>query len=290
MTAETQFYQAAKIVLHQIEDASISVRTFGKGKPLVFIHGFMVHGYTWRKILPELAKNFTCYVIDLPGFGDSQWSKKTDFTFTAQARRLNLLFKKLNLPTYCIIAHDTGGTIARMVALLQGKLVEKLILINTEMPNHRPPYVSMYQQLAKLPFTGLAFKNLLKIDAFVKSPMLLREFYYDIKQFDNSENLAHYLPPIIQSKDKMFGMLSYLKGIEWKEVDRLKETHQDIEAKVLLVWGEKDKTFPIAFAEKMRQQFKPDCPLVKIPNACLMPHEEKPEEVLAGIVPFLHEE
>ena len=69
-------YESVKTQYHEVDDATIAVRKFGKGKPLVLIHGFIVHGYTWRKVIPQLSEQFTCYVLDLPRFGDSKWTKK----------------------------------------------------------------------------------------------------------------------------------------------------------------------------------------------------------------------
>ena len=90
-----QFYASADFTCHTIDDASPAVRVFGSGPNLVFIHGFPTHGYTWRKLLPVLSESFTCHVIDLPGLGDSEWTEQTDFSFTAQSRRLSKLFKEL---------------------------------------------------------------------------------------------------------------------------------------------------------------------------------------------------
>lgn len=282
-----RLYQSAEIEYFEIDDATIAVRKFGNGKPLVLIHGFIVHGYTWRKMIPKLSEHFTCYVLDLPGFGDSKWNKKTDFTFTAQSKRLDKLFKKLNLTKHSILAQDTGASIARMVAVLQPNSIEKLVLINTEIPNHRPPFIPMHQFLAKLPLSNLIFRSLLKIGFVVRSPLLLNQFYYNKSLLKKPENLDKYLIPLKSSKNKMFGMLEYLKGIEWKVVDDFKHTHRDIKAKTLFVWGEKDKTFPIKLAKEMVNQFNPKCDFVSIAKSSLMPQEEKPKEVLVKIIPFL---
>ncbi len=283
----SRLYQSAEIEHFEIDDATVAVRKFGKGKPLVLIHGFIVHGYTWRKMIPKLSEHFTCYVLDLPGFGDSKWNKKTDFTFTAQSKRLDKLFKKLNLTKYSILAQDTGASIARMVAILQPNSIENLILINTEIPNHRPPFIPMHQFLAKLPLSNFIFRTLLKVGFIVRSPLLLNQFFYDKSLLKKSENLDEYLIPLKYSKEKMFGMLEYLKGIEWKVVDNFKDTHKEIKAKTLLVWGESDKTFPIKLAKEMVSQFNCKCKLVAISKSSLMPQEEKPNEILKIIIPFL---
>ncbi len=280
-------YQSAKIEHYNIDDATIAIRKFGKGKPLVLIHGFIVHGYTWRKMIPKLSEHFTCYVLDLPGFGDSKWTAKTDFTFTAQSKRLDKLFKKLNLTDYNILAQDTGASIARMVAVLQPNTIEKLVLINTEIPNHRPPFIPMHQFLAKLPLANFIFRSLLKVGFIVRSPLLLNQFFYDKSLLKKPESLDEYVIPLKSSKNKMFGMLEYLKGIEWNVVDNFKHTHREIKASTLFVWGENDKTFPVKLAKEMVNQFNAECQFVSIPKTSMMPQEEKPNEVLEKVIPFL---
>ncbi len=281
-------YAKAEIQRHEIEDATIAVRIFGQGPAIVLIHGYPVHGYTWRKLLPKLASKFTCYVVDLPGFGDSDWSSKTNFTFTAQAYRLDLLFKKLNLSNFTIIAHDTGATLARLVALLQPDNVRKLVIINTEIPNHRPPWIPLYQFCAKLPFSSIVFQSLLKSQLFLRSSMGLSQFYSDPKLFDIPSNISPYIDPLTASPKKIKGMLGYLMGIEWSVVDDFLNRHKDIKSEILFLWGENDKTFPVELAENMCDQLTCKYHFIRIPNASLMPHEEKPDEILRNLIPFMN--
>ncbi|MEO1449178.1 MAG: alpha/beta hydrolase [Bacteroidota bacterium] len=282
-----QFYYEAEPQHIQLADASIAVRTYGSGPPLALIHGFFVYGYTWRHVLPELANHFTCYVVDLPGFGESVYTRQTDFTFTAQARRLTRLFGILGISEGLhLMAHDTGASIARMAALDKHTQVNKLVLINTEIPNHRPPFIPMYQVLARLPMANLAFRSLLKLDFVVRSPMMLNQFFYDKSRLMDKRNWGHYVKPLLRSHS-MYGMLEYLKGIEWDVVDAFQHQHGDITADTLLVWGEEDKTFPIALARDMMKQFQGNCSMEAIKNTCIMPHEERPREVLEAVLRFL---
>src|SRR4051812_26483636 len=117
MNGVRELYASARPELHETGDASLAVRRYGSGPPLVLIHGFPTHGYTWRFLLPELSKKFTCHLVDLAGLGDSRWNANTDFRFTAQARRVGKLLDVLGIDRGALIAHDTGATIARLVAL-----------------------------------------------------------------------------------------------------------------------------------------------------------------------------
>ncbi|MEM7351925.1 MAG: alpha/beta hydrolase, partial [Acidobacteriota bacterium] len=234
-----------------------------------------------------LAESFTCYVIDLPGLGDSDWTSGTDFTFTAQARRLGLLIEALRLDAYALVAHDTGATLARLVALSQPQRVTRLAMINTEMPGHRPPWIPFYQFTAGLPLARSVFRTLLSWRWFCSSSMGMGQFYTDKTLFDAPGYIAPYVDPLIRSKRRMRGMLAYLRGIEWAVVDRLRQQHREIDADVLLLWGVNDRTFPVDLAEAMVEQFEREVHFVRLPEASLMPQEERPEEVLDSLIPFL---
>lgn len=283
---ERSVYTDAKINRHKIEDATIAIRVFGQGPALVLIHGYPVHGYTWRKLLPTLAEQFTCYVVDLPGLGDSDWSADTDFSFTAQARRLGLLFKSLKLSQYSLIAHDTGATVARLIAVAHPDQVKKLVMINTEIPGHRPPRVSLYRRVAGLPGAGVVFSILLRSSRFIRSSM--GEFYSDPALLNDPSYIDPYVKPLISSSKRMAGALGYLRGIEWDVVDGMREAHSKIKAETLFLWGEDDQTFPVKMAEEMCGQLNVRTTFVRIRNASLLPHEEKPDILLKHLVPFLN--
>jgi pimeloyl-ACP methyl ester carboxylesterase len=287
MTSPEAFYAAAKVEHCTVADASLAVRRFGSGPPVLFVHGFPTHGYTWRRLLPALAERFTCITVDLPGLGDSGWSDATDFRFTAQARRLVALVEQLGLERTALVAHDTGATIARLVALAAPARVSKLALVNTEIPGHRPPWIPLYQALARLPGTAPVFRLLLRSDRYVRSSLCLGAFYSEKRRFDEPGAVAAYVDPVIASARRADGMLRYLRGIEWNVVDRLRDDHARITAPVLFLWGEDDRTFPVSQGERMAAQLGGPTRFERIAHASLMPHEERPDAVLAHLTPFL---
>ncbi len=248
-------YAELPIQHHTIGDATIAVRSCGQGPDLVLIHGFRVHGYTWRKLLPALSQRFRCHVVDLPGLGDSDWTATTDFRFSAQAQRLMSLIDNLALTNYALIGHDTGATIARLIAIARPDEVRRLVMINTEVPGHRPPWIRLYRFSAGLPLAPSAFRLLLSSGRFVRSRMAFGQFYSEPALF-NAEHLAPYVQPLVTSQRRMQGMLGYLLGVEWDVVDGLREGHGQIKADTLLLWGEDDRTFPLAGAREICAQLR----------------------------------
>jgi len=282
-------YHNLKFELHEFGNCKIALRQIGEGSDLLLIHGFPTHGYTWRKILPYLTPHFRCHIVDLPGLGDSSWTKETDFSSEAQADRLIDLMQQLGIKRYAIAAHNSGATVSRIMALKQPEAVSHLVVFNTEMPMHRPPWIPFYQAIGLWPLVPYVIRQLLKAKWFVQSPMGFREFYSNKQLLKVDENISPYTNPVVKSHEKAIGAFKYLKGIDWKWVDRFEKEHANIRAEILFLWGVNDKTFPLKYALKMMNQFEgnKNAQLIEIKNASLLPHEEQPKETSQLMFDFL---
>jgi haloalkane dehalogenase len=282
--ATTKFFLEAPMQWTETRGAKIAYRQFGRGPALVFVHGFPLTGATWRKILPELSQRFTCYVLDLPGMGETMWGDSVDFSFRGQAATIKAFVDRLGLTDYSVIAQDTGGTFARLLALSDPR-VKKLVILNTEVPNHRPPWIPLYQTLLGLPGTLASFNLLMRSRMFLRSPMGLGGCFSDPSLIDGDFREL-FVAPLLASKTRLEGMGKYLRGLRhWEAMDALAQEHARITIPVLLIWGADDPTFPIAHARRMVQQFG-NAKLVEVPGARLLVHEEKPEAVVKAILSF----
>src|SRR5262245_31346936 len=122
----------------KVGEASIHWRRDGDGPTVVFLHGFPVSGQTWDKVVSHLRDRFACYRPDLIGLGQSQSVADDDYSSQGQARALQRLLLELGVDSYALVGNDTGGWIARELALIDRQRVSHLILTNTEIPHHRP--------------------------------------------------------------------------------------------------------------------------------------------------------
>jgi haloalkane dehalogenase len=265
--------------------ARIPYRVYGSGEPVLLIHGWPFWGFGYRKILPKLAEKYTCYVIDLPGAGSSEWDASNDFSFHGHADNVKRLLDKLGLSSYRIVAHDTGATVARRLAIIDPERARQLVLINTEIPHHRPPLVPLLQKVFALPGANLTFRLLLKSRRFRRSGMGFGGCFVDMNLIDGDFH-QHLVLPLCQSPQRMAGQILYARGIDWAQLDALAEGHRQIKGSVLLLWGDRDPFFPIADARPMVAQFADCRGLIPISDCRLLPHEEKPEVVTQHILEF----
>jgi pimeloyl-ACP methyl ester carboxylesterase len=56
----------------QYKNKSIHYRVFGKGEPVVLVHGFGEDGNIWNELIKDLQNNFHLIVPDIPGSGKSE--------------------------------------------------------------------------------------------------------------------------------------------------------------------------------------------------------------------------
>jgi pimeloyl-ACP methyl ester carboxylesterase len=166
--------------------ARLAYRRFGSGPALLLVHGFPLSGFTWRKVLPRLAERYTCWVPDVPGMGETEWTDATDFGFPGQGRTLKAFVDALGIDRFSVLAQDTGGTFARYLALEDPTRVEKLMLINTEMPGHRPPWIPLYQFLMGVPGTLTVFGLLLRSRLYLRSSMGFGGCFADLRHIEGS--------------------------------------------------------------------------------------------------------
>jgi pimeloyl-ACP methyl ester carboxylesterase len=263
----------------------LAFRQVGQGDPLLLLHGYPLHGMTFRHLIPALARHYTCIVPDLPGLGETEWTRRTDFSFAGQADTLQQFADGLGLRGYDILAHDTGGTIARRLTTMDLPRVRKLVLIGTEIPGHRPPWIEFFQRAAN-PNRTATFKILMRQRWFRRSGAAFGGCFCDRSLIDGAFHQL-FIEPLLRSKQRIRGQIHYLRGIDWQMVDGMRAEHASITIPTLLIWGEQDPVFPIEQARAMAKQL-PNCQgLAIIPNAKLFVHEERPDEVAKVALDFL---
>lgn len=93
----------------QINGRKIFYRTYGNGKPVLFVHGFGELGTVWTNQLDALKNKFRIIVPDIPGSGDSELIN--DMSIEGMAEPLRVILDEEKIEKCCIIGHSMGGYI-----------------------------------------------------------------------------------------------------------------------------------------------------------------------------------
>src|ERR1700680_903105 len=103
----------------------------GSGAPLVLVHGTPSWSFLWRRLAPLLAADFTVYMFDLLGYGDSEQGDGLDVSIAAQGRLLAELLDLWGLDRPLIAGHDIGGAIMLRANLIEGRAFERIALVDS---------------------------------------------------------------------------------------------------------------------------------------------------------------
>jgi haloalkane dehalogenase len=265
-------------------DGALAYWRFGSGPDVVMVHGWPLHGATFRHVIPELSKRFTLHVFDLPRVGHTDWPTDAPHGFLPMTRALRRAIDALGLGDYALLAHDSGGALARFVAA-EDKRVRGLVIGNTEIPGHRPWQVKAYIAATKLGMSGL-FRRALAVGPLRRGPLGFGGCFTDPAYVDGDFGDL-FVKPLIASKQVFAGHLALVESFDFDLLDTLSSVHAKIRVPTLLVWGPEDPFFPVAKAKAMVAQFGGPAELVEIPGGKLFVHEDHPEAFRAHAAPFL---
>ena len=98
--------------MHTFVD-DMTVRSFGEGKPLLWIHGLGESSLCFEGVIDQSAlKAYTHWLVDLPGYGRARRAEPLPLPETAA-----LLAPVLELTGRCVVVgHSMGGVLAVMMA------------------------------------------------------------------------------------------------------------------------------------------------------------------------------
>jgi len=88
----------------------------GDGPPLVLLHGWPQHWWSWRYVIGPLSKSFRVICPDIRGLG---WSDASDAPYTLDhlADELLAFLDELGLDEVRLVGHDWGGAIGYSACL-----------------------------------------------------------------------------------------------------------------------------------------------------------------------------
>jgi len=105
---------------------SLHVDRRGRGRDLVLLHGWALHGETWGPWLEELASHARLHVVDLPGQG---LSPRPDGA--AKLADLANAVARCVPADASLLGWSLGGMVALEIARLRGAQVPRLVLVAT---------------------------------------------------------------------------------------------------------------------------------------------------------------
>lgn len=143
----------------QINSRRVCFEQFGKGKDIVFLHGWGASRSAFLFVAKRLCFNYRVTVLDFAGFGDSQ-APVEPYGVPEYADDVIKLLDICDIGHATFVGHSFGGRVATEIAVNCPSIVERLVLIDSAgiKPRRKPSYfvkVALHKMLRKLGKKGL---------------------------------------------------------------------------------------------------------------------------------------
>ncbi len=111
------------------------------GRPVVFVHGYMMGGQLWRQVSERLAgRGLRCIAPTWPlGAHPEPLRRGADRTITGVARIVAEVLAALDLEDVVLVGNDTGGVVTQLVAVHHRDRLGALVLTSCDAFEHFPP-------------------------------------------------------------------------------------------------------------------------------------------------------
>ncbi len=118
---------------------------------------FLSSSFSYRRLIPLLAKEGTVIALDLPPFGKSDKSHLFKYSYHNLATIIIDLIEHLSLSNIVLVGHSMGGQISLYVNRIRPELISKTILLCSSSYLARATLPLLYSSY--LPFFHLYVKN-----------------------------------------------------------------------------------------------------------------------------------
>jgi pimeloyl-ACP methyl ester carboxylesterase len=111
------------------------------GRPVVFVHGYMMGGQLWRQVSQRLAdRGLRCIAPTWPlGAHPQPLRDGSDRTVTGVAGMVAEVLAALDLEDVVLVGNDTGGVVTQLVAVRHPERLGALVLTSCDAFEHFPP-------------------------------------------------------------------------------------------------------------------------------------------------------
>ena len=280
MTAATESPHRTEI---DLPSGRIRYRDEGQGKPVVFVHGYLVDGRLWDGVVDSLSDRCRCLAPDWP-IGSQQMAMKPDADLSPYgiAATIASFLEALDLEDVTIVGNDSGGAMSQVLVTRHPDRIGRLVLTNCDTHENFPPGpFKALAALARAPGVLRAMLAPLRIDAAARAAF---------KPFARTEIptalTRSWMEPGLNDPGVKRDLKKVTVGMNKRYTLEAAEKLRGMDLPILLAWAPKDRVFPLSYAERLAGEV-PNARIVEIADAGTFVPWDQPQRVADEIAAFL---
>lgn len=246
----------------------------GSGEPAVFIHELFMGAGFWTGQLDALGDLRRCIALDLLGHGASPARADEPLTLELQARFAAEVLDALGLEHYHLVANDSGGAVAQLLAARAPRRVRSLTLTNCEVHTNCPPE-------AFLPFVEAARAGAIApaLAGFATDVAAARQAMATAVRDPGAlpEALVRSFFEPFAAPVRAAAVEGYVAGMSSTACVAVEPQLRALDVPALIVWGLDDGFFDVSWAHWLAERLPGVTATIEVPGSRLFFPLEEPE-------------
>ena len=267
----------------ELPAGTIRYREAGEGKPVVFVHGYLVDGRLWDGVVDRLSDRCRCIAPDWPiGAQQVAMSPDADLTPYGIAAIIDSFLAALDLDDVTIVGNDSGGAMSQVLVTRHPERVGRLVLTNCDTHENFPPGIfKAMPPIAKLPGGMSLIAAPFRIGALARAafrPFARTKIPADL--------VASWMAPGLHDPGVKRDAKKVTVGMNKRFTLEAAEKLSESELPILLTWAPGDRFFPMKYAERLADE-TPNARIVEIPDAGTFVPLDQPQHLADEIARFV---
>jgi pimeloyl-ACP methyl ester carboxylesterase len=260
----------------RLSGGEVGYHDIGQGPVLLFVHGLLVNGALWSKVVPLLSDRYRCIVGDWPlGSHSIPLERSRDNSPYFVADMIGELIAELALTDVTLVGNDTGGALCQMLVTRKPGVAKRLVLTNCDAYDKFPPQPFTYLLVVpKIPGAMSILAQSMRLRANRRLPIA---FGWLAKRMPREVEDA-FVNPVIRDKRVRQDAANFLRAADKKQMIETSARYGEVQIPVTIAWGEDDKSFKLAMGERMAQDL-PNATLHRIPDSYTFVSLDQPERL-----------
>lgn len=234
--------------------------TGGDRPPVVLVHGLSASIEAWRGVIQPLAERFRVIAFDLPGFGQADKPDADYRALTYIVPMLQAFMDAMRLEQAHMIGSSMGASLVLRYAVRNPERVDRVVL---SAPGGFGRYIHPFMRVPTAPLVGAVMSRPQRAtNAYALTLTLADPSKRTRALLDEVDQLSR-LPGAHRAFVRTLRGVAGLGGV--RDLATFEAEARALRSPTLLIWGDKDKLFPVAQA-RTAQSLIPEAALTIMPG------------------------
>jgi pimeloyl-ACP methyl ester carboxylesterase len=218
------------------------------GRPVVFVHGYMMGRELWRPVSQRLAgQGLRCIAPTWPlGAHPEPLHPGADKTITGVANIVADTLAALDLDDVVLVGNDTGGVVTQLVAVHHPERIGALVLTSCDAFEHFPP------PILKPVIAAAKSKALFRTTTQVmRAPAARKRAYGDLAYTDLDDLAAAWVRPAIADPAIAEDLRQFTLSMRTEVTTGVAARLPEFDKPALIAWSADDKFFELGDGKRL---------------------------------------